>query len=269
MAAAKVVEVPLHEITVDFFVRRSLSEDHILQLAAIVEAGENLTPIILNDKYQVIDGRHRFKAYELANKTTIPCEIHKDLMRGEQILEALVSNMGGSMPPTQSDIRLAIQNMMAAGLKHNKILEGVPLPRATCRRYIADAMSKANKDKIRNAIEAVTDAEMSVADAAIKHGVSIEDLRTEIRGKKKKVKEDAFGMPKIKASITTRYRSSSQYNTALFRKLMDSYMDGECSFTQVMDTLDLTEKAITNQAKSCAEWRQRAAALKRTRENAA
>jgi ParB-like chromosome segregation protein Spo0J len=265
---AKTIELPVSEITVDFYVRRSLSDDRVMELGLLLEAGVVLPPITINEQRQVIDGRHRLEAHKLIGTTHITCEMKRDLDRGEQLLEALIANMGGALPPTQSDIRLAIQNMLAAGMKPTTIQKGLPLPPSVARRYISDAQSTANRAKIRSAVEAVTESEMRVQDAADKFGVDVDEVRAEIRGKKKKAKDTTFGLPKIKSELSNRYRSSSQHNAKMFTRLIDGFTDGECSFSMVSEALDLTEKHINVQAQNVASWRQRLAAARRNQEPA-
>lgn len=264
--AGKIVELPISDIKVDFYVRQSLSEEHVLALGMLFEANEQLPPIIVNEEYQVIDGRHRLKAADMVGRTHIHCEIRRGLERGEQILTALTENMGGSLPPKPADIRLAIQNMLNAGMKPLSIRKGLPLPPSVATRYISDAQSAMSKQRITAAIEAVTEFEMSVKDAAEKFNIDVEELRVAIRGKKKKTNDDALGLPKIKSALSSRYRSCSQHNAKMFDRLMNAFMDGECSEKIINETFDITEKMIMSQASNVNSWRQRLLAVKRNAE---
>lgn len=266
---ARVIDVNVSDLKVDFFVRRSLNDEHVLALAMIVEAGTDLTPITINEENQVIDGRHRLKAYELVGKKTISCEVKRDLSRGEQLMAALTANMGGSLPPSPQDIRLSIQSMLAAGVPVGTIRKGLPLPPSVSRRYCDDAQSHMKKARVLNAVEAVTDSEMSVAAAADKYGIDVEDLRAEIRGKKKKLVTDAYGLPRIKSEVANRYRSSSQHNAKTLKKLIDAVIDGDCSPKVVEGAIEVFEKYINQQLDNMIAWRNRLAAVKLNQEAAA
>lgn len=265
--ATKTIELPLDAVTVEFYVRRALSDDRVMELALLLEAGTVLPPILINEEHQVIDGRHRLEAHKLAERKTITCEVRKNLDLGQQLLEALKANMGGAMPPTQSNIRLAIQNMLGAGMSSSAIQKGLTtLPPSVARKYISEAQSNMAHQRMRAAVEAVTDQGMRVQDAAEKFAIDVEDLKTEIRGKKKQLTTAAFGMPKIKAGLSKRYRSCSQANAKLFTRMIEGYGDGECTFNTVLDTLNVTEKMITNQLENLAGWRQRLNAARRNQE---
>lgn len=261
--ASKIVEVPMHEISVDFYVRQSLSEDRVAVLTELVKSGNELPPIILNDKNQIIDGRHRYNAYRAAGKSTIKAEIRKDMLRGEQILEALTSNMGGSLPPTQADMRLAIQNMLAAGLRQGAIVAGISLlPASTVKRYIKEAQSSMVKQKLRLAVDAVAN-DMTIPAAAAKFSVSIESLKLEITGKKRKDKEEYMALPKIKAGISNRNTTYSHQQAKMFQGIMQAFTDGDMPFKEAMDAVDHAEKVVLGQVQNIAGWRMRFEAARR------
>jgi hypothetical protein len=264
MAASKIVEVPLHEISVDFYVRQALNEDHVKALTDLTKAGVEFPPIIVNDKYQIIDGRHRFNAYKEAGKISARCEVRRDMLPGDQILEALKCNMGGALPPSRADIRLAIQNMLAAGLKYSAILNGLPLPPSVSKVYLKEAASNMLKQRISLAVAAVTEMEMPVSAAAAKYNVSVDSLKLEISGKRRKAKDDIYGVPKMKGEVSKRATSTSHKNAHLFETMLDAFMDGELTYKNACDVLDHAEKAITSQLNNITGWRLRFDAAKRT-----
>lgn len=260
-------DVAISDLVVDFYVRRSLNEDRVLELALLIEEGVELPAILIDENRSVIDGRHRLEAFRMAGKTHISCETVKDLSQGEQILRALTENMGGSLPPSRGDVRLAIQNMITAGMKERAIVAGLPLPPSIVRKYLREATSNMSKAKFSAAIESVVDSGMQIKDAAEKYGIDLEDLRDKIRGKKKTIVEKSFGMPKVRAELSGRYRSSSQKNASMFTKLLDCYIDGDVSYKVTSEACDLAEKMILSQAQNVTGWRQRFAQAKKNQES--
>jgi hypothetical protein len=52
----------------------------------------------------------------------------------------------------------------------------------------------------------------------------------------------------------------------MFAKLMDGFVDGECSFGTVVEAFNIAEKMITSQLDNLAGWRTRLNAAKRNQE---
>src|SRR6266850_7024695 len=98
---AKPVEVLLEQLKVDFFVRKKLNDDRVMQLALLYEAGTELPPIEINWDKQVIDGRHRKAALEMLGRKTALCHDIGQKALGESIVLALRANVGGALPPTK------------------------------------------------------------------------------------------------------------------------------------------------------------------------
>lgn len=75
------VELPINRITTfepeDKF-QDPKNAENLKRIIKAIKAGAKLPPILVRRQgqgYQVIDGHHRFKAYRLLNKKTIPARI--------------------------------------------------------------------------------------------------------------------------------------------------------------------------------------------------
>lgn len=259
---SRVKYVPLKDITTDFFVRTTTNDDHVFALAQLVEAGVEMTPIIITPDNRVIDGRHRMKAYDLAGKKEIPCEVRANLSKADEMLLAISANMGGSLPPTATDIRTAIANMLQAGIKPSQIEKGLPqLPKSVCRRYINDAYANIAKRKLNEALSAMSEGNLSAKAVAEKYDVDLATLQAKIKGKRKK--DTAQGPAKYKSVISSHYRSLSQKNRVMCEKLLDAYTDGELSSSGVESVIDTLEKSIKQQLSNLGSWRLRYEAARR------
>jgi ParB-like chromosome segregation protein Spo0J len=255
--------VKVADLTVSFFVRKSLSDDRILQFGLLYEAkATDIPPIEVNERLEVIDGRHRLEGLKMAGILETDVEIKSGLSRAEEILEGLKANMGGAMPPTAADIRLAIQAMLTAGLSARDVQKGLPLPPSIAKRYVSDAQSAMAKQRMASALDAVADGEVKPAEAAEKYGVDVESLRAAVRGRRKTAATDSLGFPAIKAALSTQYRSQSQKNASMFQRLIDGYADGDCTYSMVNNVFDHAEKMMQQAASRIPDWRKRLDAAK-------
>src|SRR5689334_10759410 len=122
------VTVQLDQLRQTFYVRTALNQDHVIYLADLYETGEKVKPIIVNEKMEIIDGRHRFEAMHalLLWKEGLAF-IAKGMSRQEMLVEALRSNMGGTLPPTPTDIQGVIQQLASEGVRTSDIADMLPI----------------------------------------------------------------------------------------------------------------------------------------------
>lgn len=232
---AEVTRVKIADLKTNLFVREALDEDRVLFFAGIVESGSSLDPIVVNRDLVVVDGRHRIEAHELNEKTEIEVKI-VDIVGEENLIAAAYrANTGGPLPPTTNDTEHTILSLIEMGVRDKRIIEILGLPPALTRKYISSVRSKIGRQKLMKAATAVTDGGLTVAKAAEQYGVEIDKLRDFLAGPRKRRR--AEGVAEIRRDLTTRYRSASQSNAALFRVVFRKYDEGDVTEKQIRQIL--------------------------------
>jgi hypothetical protein len=247
------VEIPIDSIQATFFVRKALDEDRVVQLSLLIEGGTALPPIRVTDDRQLIDGRHRVEAYRLSGWTTIPAIIEPRRDKGELIADAFASNCGGSVPPTRADILFTIQQLLQQGWGRGRIIKALPFPKSVSERYIDDTQSKIRQSQINQAIIDIRDRGFTLAQAAANRGLTEEAIKAKMNAKGKRI----AGSEEYKGNMSTRFRSLSRTNAALFQKLLTAYEDGEINIDYVRDVMNHCQTLHAQSLRSFESWRTR------------
>jgi len=257
----KIVTLPINEIKETFFVRKELSEDRVLQLAMLYEAGTELPPLRVADgTNELIFGRHRRAALELLNRSEARCEIVKPESRAEMIVMAIEENVGGPLPLTRADIEHSIKLLLAEKTPRTQIVKMVTCwPPAVTRRYLNNVQAAMGKEKMLKAVTAVVDGGLNVPQAAEQFSVDSEDLRQELSGEKKRRKK--FGLSELKSGLTSQFKSNSLKSAALVKRLLEGYEDGEVAETQVHEVLSHISHLNRRAQRSHQDWVNRFEAL--------
>jgi hypothetical protein len=251
---SKVQIVKRSDLKTTFFVRQKLDEDYVIQLGELYEAGVDIPPIqVVQGTMEVLDGRHRLRAHDLLERDVVPVVFVPDASRADLLCEAFKSNYGGPRPPSRDDIEFTIEQLLAEGMGLARLAEKLPFPKSLVRRYISNVQSNLRKRKVSQATAAIVDGNMTVAKAAEKFGVEVDDLKDVISGKRKK----RVGVGDLKGNVTSRMRGTSLKNMSVIRKAFDAYDDGTMSEKNVRQLLAHIAAAIKQMEKSHHGWEAR------------
>lgn len=250
----KPIKIDTKKLKIPFYVRTALDQDHVLKLAELYEAGASLPPIEVTESNEIIDGRHRKEAWELA-KPGQPIEgiVIEDKDPVTLLGRALTANEGGSLQPTRADIVHTVRQMLIEKASERRIYELLPYPRAITRKYLDAAKSKIKKGLLQQARQDVLDG-LTVKEAATKHGVEIADL--------KKAISPSLGVNQNMLSNTvkdlrSRFYSLSRANQALVKRLVMSYVDGDVQEKVVNEVLEKIETLVQAQVRHINDWKSR------------
>lgn len=249
--------VALKDLEINLYVRRVLNQDHALFLAELLDNGTKLPPIkvaLVDEKYIVIDGRHRIEAHELCKLTEIRVEICQVRDQAELIAEAYRSNVGGPLPPTAEDTEHTIVQLLDGGTTQRDIIKLLRLPAGMARRYIKSVQSKMTRSKIQKAADAITEGGLTVAKAAEQYGIEPEKLKQSLSGHRRRHKQ---GVAEIQSGLTKLYKSLSLRNAALLRNLLEKLEDADVTSRQVTEIFDHLESLQKKSARSVADWKKR------------
>jgi len=249
----KIRTVKIEDIKQEVFVRKELSEDRWLQFAMWIDEGVDVGRPTLTEKYVVIDGRHRIRAFQYLGKKEIECEIVDLKDEVDMISEAWKANQGGALPPTQEDTELTVHELDKRGVKVQEIAKLLGLPPGITRTYIKNIRSKNKRITIKRAADAVAVGGLRATESAEKHKVPLRDLQQYL----KKAPPDPKGIPQIKRRLSHQYKSLAQKNGALLGDLMKKLEDGDASEVQVFGLLTHIERLQLQGHNTISNWRQR------------
>lgn len=253
--------ISVSAISEDFYIRKALDEDHVIQLSLLYENGVKLPPVLVSESgNRLIDGRHRLAALRLLDKKTVDVEWTNENELGPLLVLGLQANIGGALPPTNSDIVNAMKQMLETGMQHSVVQKhfAATWPPAVTRKYLNDARWAINRDRITSAKAAILEKNMTVAEAAALFGVKMDTLKDAIQGKKGIRKSNAAT---FKASLTTIFKSRGTAMGALIRKVQALYEDGDISWNAVSDLLEHCETANKSSSRTIEDWRRRFEAM--------
>lgn len=248
--------VPIDSIIADTFVRVRVDDEHVLHLACLYEGGTKLPPIkVLRAGSRLIDGRHRLKALKMLEKTTVEVEWVEEADTANMLVQALQANIGGSLPPSNTDIVYAMQQMMEAGMVNSAIAKQFSSywPPSVIRKFINDAASALYKTRMVRAKAAVIDDGMTLTEAAQANGVKVDQLKNHLGGKK--TRKTAVG--DINGQISKAFKSRGQQVAGVLKNVQQKFDDGDLSWNAIDHILAHCEKAHKSHGISLRDWRTR------------
>lgn len=253
------------DLKTTMFVRSALNQDHVLFLAELIEGGTVLPPIQITEDGRIIDGRHRKEAYELLDRTEVKVEVVGETDETKLITMAFKANVGGSLPPTIEDVNHTIQVLLEKRVPQCQIAKLLRLPPSMSDKLVSRVKTRITRTKKQDAVDAVTERGLTISAAAKQFGVPFEDVRNELRRRKKKDTSVAEHM----RNLTAFYRTLGQRTAHILRATMDEFRDGEMSASQVDEVFKKIEQLQVKSARSIKDWETRFEAAKANGDEAA
>jgi ParB-like nuclease domain len=258
-------KIKIIEIINKFDVRKALNDDHIIQLAELIQNGVKLPPILVialrGGGYAFVDGRHRAAAHALLNIEVVEAVVKAEgsMTELQLMAEALKSNWGGALPPNQEDIRHTIIKLIEDGAKEKVIAEALKfLPHGMFRRYMKDATSVVNKRNTAKALEAIADG-MNIPDAAKRFKLKEDSLRDAIMGRKRKWggTEEIRIQGEARAYINTAMRSVNNGIGKKIQVLIWKVEHGEIQPSVAAEAIELWASKLNGTMHRLKDWRER------------
>lgn len=242
----------VEDLVVNCYVRRELNQEHAIHLGELIEEGVRLPPILITKGNVVVDGRHRIQGYELNGIKTVKCQIVQVSDEIELISCSYRANTDGSLLPRKADTEHTVAMLLEKSVPMKDIGELLGLPPGLARRYCQGVKSRANRAKMQRARDDVAEG-MSVPKAAEKHGVNPDKLREHVSGRRRRKTPTSD----ITAGLTATFRSLSQRNAAICRRVMTQFEDGDISEAQATVIFDKLERLLKQSTRSVTDWRNR------------
>lgn len=110
-------DIAIEEVVCESFLqpREHLDEWVVHDYLELMQAGESFPPLVIvvvDQKYLLVDGYHRFEAAKLAKLTTVHCEIREGTLRDAILLSSRVNAQHG-LRRTPADKRRAVMKVLA------------------------------------------------------------------------------------------------------------------------------------------------------------
>jgi len=277
--AQQTIKIALPTLKIDFHIRKELNDDRALQFMAIYEAWLKdktlpLPPAILvTPDGGVVDGRHRLKGAELAGMKDLDCVyVPKGLTPLETQFLAFECNLGGSLPPTQDDIRFFIMRLLKEGIQSSyirkRLAQNGQMPLAVAKRYVDDALSSYNKLRMNQAKDLVAHGGMTVPAAAARAGVDIDVLRSQISGVKKSAGAKSMGLAKLNSSVSSIVGAAHQKVGKELATLLEQFEVGEVSESMLASHLKHIEYLYGRGTSKLKDYRRRFSDMQRLNDKA-
>lgn len=229
------VTLPISEITTDFYVRKALNDDWVMELAIKISGGVELEPIFVTREKKAVDGRHRLSAHEYADQAEIKCKYVDADNEIELIVFALQCNMGGGLPASKDDIEHTIQGLLDRGVsKKDLVAVLAPMPEKLVKTYLKELESRNKRAKLTKAASAIVDGGLSLGKAAEQYNVDQDELKVLLSGRTRR-KGAKNGVGEMQSLFSKTYQAQGSRTAKTLRRLLEMYSDGDVTHKQVLD----------------------------------
>ena len=254
----KTKSVAVKNISVVFYVRESLHESRVEEFVQILQGGGKLPPLEITPNNELIEGRHRLQAHTRIGTKKVECVVVNKKDRSDLILHALKANLGGPLPPTPQDLEHTIILLFDQKLSRpqvlKRLLELTSYPQKFLVRLLDNAQAEVTRRRVKKAIAAVAQGNMTVTEAAKKFEVSAGRVRTALGGSRKR---DEQGIPQINSGISSRFQAHNITTNADIRSAIKRHEEGEFAEADVLAIFKHLSRLIEREKLSCEEKRKR------------
>lgn len=245
MANLRGFRLPLNKLKITFFMRTKLDEDWVLHLALLLEEGEKLRPIEVRAAdaggfYEVIHGRHRIAAHELAHLDKIPATIKKISAR-KAVIKSFEESVDtkAPLPLKKRDIVHSIITMYDKGMGYGDVMKSLRKKWSypVCKKYLTEAQSNMRKRRITQAMDFYREnPDDDLGEIAKKFNLRPAALLKEWeRGNEK-----PMGFPEAKGVLTNKQRSLVRSIRNTLSRVRMAFTEGEATEGQVRDLMNHT-----------------------------
>lgn len=252
--------VKLSDIAEKFIVRVKLNDEHVAYLASLLEAGKEISPLLLSAEGNVlVDGRHRLAAIRLMGGIEeFPCEIRKFDSEGDMLIAALEANVGGSLPPSPADITLTMQMLLVAKVSKREIIEKVNeivgFPPSLIKKHLNKVQANLNLARLQKAISAVARGDLTVQQAAEDNSVDLKDLREALSENGRRRGERDLDINKLKDHIGQNFTRASSVMGHNLSLLATHLEDGIVKNDEVNEVMLSLEKKLKRLVACYNQW---------------
>lgn len=250
----KTIDVEISKLKDEFDIRCILNDDHIIYLAELIKAGQSLPPIKITKDFKIVDGRHRKRAYELAEILVVKAVVSDSNGTIDIVKEALSSNMGGALPPLKQDLLRTMTILINKGYSRQRIFKEFEsiLPLSLLRSSHHHASWAINRQKVNNAIDLIRNG-LTIAKACELTGASLQAVKDKLDRRI----SDGNGHTHIKGTLSKMFTHFDKSLGKVVSNIFQNYEDGEQTKLDTEITLKFLAKLITNQNRMYADWQKR------------
>lgn len=263
MPAPKIRNVAIADLKVSYYVRKQLDQDNVLRLAELYAAGVEIDPLWITPDNEIIDGRHRKEAADLADVKFVPCIVKAGLAGAELVSEALRANSGGALPASREDIQFTIEQLITKyNVKGTALQKHLSfLPAAVVRKYYNQAISHVMRLRLKAAMDDIALRGKTLHEAAALHNVKVETLQQAMGNKKGSKNPVGSEESQWKQRLTSKFKGQSMSLGKTFVQVLDEYSDREIPEQAVRNILEHCKRLVTRMMKVVTDYEGRFQAL--------
>lgn len=214
--------------------------DKVNQMVSILKAGGKLPPVVVNQNHEIVEGRKRVEAAKQAGLDEIDAQVKHFADSNAERLFAMNAQLGTAEPITEEDIRWNIRQLVRDKMPYDAILLSLSktFPKSVAKRYIDDALSTLNKEKVTMAVNAVLNGTMSRSQVIEHFGVTKEQLVRAAGHRNQKIKKSQ--------SLDTKARMGGSVGTlskkveAQGKNILQRLKDGFISHKEALEVINHT-----------------------------
>jgi len=183
--------VPIDRLNFKFDVRLTGNDlDQVEQMQAALENGQVLPPVIVNQRYEIVEGRQRWEAAKRAGKREISIVMQAFSDSKAERVFAVNAQLNLAAPLDKESIRWNIRKLLIEGMTSSEVVAAFSnkLASDVVKRYTDDALSTINKQKIRDAIDRLG-AGASKARVLAETGITEKQLQGALGYRKQKIRK--------------------------------------------------------------------------------
>ena len=264
--------VKLKDLKTHYFVRKGINQDHVLMLAELYEAAmlesnsdsvaasRAVAAIQVTEEMELVDGRHRKEAMELAQITDARVEVLPPMTTAELVVAAAKANYGGALPPTREDMIFTIEQLLTRhGMTAKAVEEHMTmLPKSVVRKYVNMANKRINEIRLKLAITDMANG-LTLQQAARQHSLKPEAVQLALEGKKPKSKT---GAAQLSSALTAYTKGYSGQVSRIINKSIEEFRNGEISEDTVQTALNHQGHLMRRMFLRLEDWQRRLKAAK-------
>gem|GEM_PF-6085375 len=158
----------------------------------------------------------------------------------EKVVDAYADNVGGSQPPTVADAVYVIRALLEKKVKSKHILKvftkrlGKTYTEKMLNGFVRAAKAQITDEKIHAALTDITQKQMTVPDAAVKHGVDLKKLKARIAPKRKAT---GFDVDNAKKQLSGYAIGHSRKVRAIIDDVLDKHASGSANAEDVLEII--------------------------------
>lgn len=220
--------------------------DIVNQMAGMLRGGGKLPAVVVNQRYELVDGRKRVAAAKAAGLSEIEARVETFSDDNAERIYAMTAQLGSAEPLSEEDIRWNIRRLIVGGTSYETLVTtfSSKLTRPLAIKYVDDAFSVLNKERVSHA---VTDMGNGVSRAKVmaKYGVTETQIKNSLR-RKANISGPKGSILDDKSQMGVAVRVLSKKIESQGKRILQNINEGTVTNEDALNVISHTSKLIEN-----------------------